>query len=58
MKGNTVNESAWDDLACRDSLTALLNTSSLGTTVGYSPHRRATLLPGQNQNEKPSQFNC
>jgi len=45
-------QSAWDDLACRDSLAALLDTPALGTTVGYSLHRKATLLPGQ----KPSQL--
>ena len=47
-------QSAWDDVACRDSLNSLpcSTPQALVTTVGYSRHRRAILLPGQ----KPSQL--
>jgi len=37
----------YNQLASRDSLNALLNTSSPWTNVGCSLHKRASLLPGQ-----------
>jgi len=51
-------QSAWDDLACETHSLPCSTPQALGTTAGYSLHRKATPLTGQKPSQLPASETC